>query len=56
MEYGLGGSGNREFAKKHDNILFYKVKTTYLIYSMNLLQKYDEGKMKKMKIYGILLH
>lgn len=49
-EYGLGGSGNKEFAKKHDNILFYTKSKDYLF---NL--QYEpatsnamKGKMKKM--------
>lgn len=49
-KYGLGGSGNREFAKKHDNILFY---TKSKNYTFNL--QYEpatsnmmKGKMKKM--------
>ena len=49
-EYGLGGSGNRTFAKKHDNILFYSKSRNY---TFNL--QYEpatsnrlKGKMKKM--------
>ena len=49
-KYGLGGSGNREFAKKHDNILFYTKSNEY---TFNL--QYEpatsnmmKGKMKKM--------
>ena len=49
-KYGLGGSGNKEFAKKHDNILFYTKSNQYtfnLQYepaTSNMLK----GKMKKM--------
>lgn len=49
-KYGLGGSGNRTFAKKHDNILFYAKSNQYtfnLQYepaTSNMLK----GKMKKM--------
>lgn len=49
-KYGLGGSGNREFAKKHDNILLYSKGNQY---TFNL--QYEpatsnamKGKMKKM--------
>ena len=49
-KYGLGGSGNKTFAKKHDNILFYSKTNNYIF---NL--QYEEatsnmlkGKMKKM--------
>jgi site-specific DNA-methyltransferase (adenine-specific) len=49
-KYGLGGGGNKEFAKKHDNILFY---TKSKDYTFNL--QYEpatsnmmKGKMKKM--------
>lgn len=49
-KYGLGGSGNREFAKKHDNILLYSKGNRY---TFNL--QYEpatsnamKGKMKKM--------
>jgi len=49
-KYGLGGSGNREFAKKHDNILFYTKSKDYIF---NLQYEHAtsnamKGKMKKM--------
>lgn len=49
-EYGLGGSGNRTFAKKHDNILFYAKTNRYtfnLQYEPATSQRL-KGQMKKM--------
>ena len=43
-KYGLGGSGNREFAKKHDNILFYSKSKEYVF---NL--QYETATSNKMK-------
>lgn len=43
-KYGLGGSGNKQFAKKHDNILFYSKTNTY---TFNL--QYEEATSNKMK-------
>ena len=42
-KYGLGGSGKKEFAKKHDNILFYCKED----YNFNLL--YENATSNKMK-------
>src|SRR5690625_3041460 len=49
-EYGMGGSGNRTFAKKHDNILFYSKSERYtfnLQYEPATSQRL-KGQMKKM--------
>ena len=43
-KYGLGGSGNRQFSKKHDTILFYSKTDNYVF---NLL--YEEATSNKMK-------
>ena len=49
-KYGLGGSGNREFAKKHDNILFYSKSNGYIfnIQYENATSNRLKGKTKKM--------
>lgn len=49
-KYGLGGSGNRCFSKKHDSILFYSKTSKYIF---NLQYEYAtsnklKGKQKKM--------
>ena len=49
-KYGLGGSSNREFAKKHDNILFY-VKSKDYVFNLQYepaTSNMMKGKMKKM--------
>jgi DNA modification methylase len=43
-KYGLGGSGKKSFAKKHDNILFYSKSKGYVF---NLL--YEDATSNKMK-------
>ncbi len=43
-KYGLGGSSNKQFAKKHDNILFYSKANTYIF---NL--QYEKATSNKMK-------
>ena len=49
-KYGLGGSGNKEFAKKHDNILFYSKSNSYIfnIQYENATSNRLKGKTKKM--------
>ena len=49
-KYGLGGSGNREFAKKHDNILFYTKSKDYIFILQyeHATSNAMKGKMKKM--------
>lgn len=49
-KYGLGGSGNREFAKKHDNILFYSKSNGYIfnIQYENATSNRLKGQTKKM--------
>ena len=49
-KYGLGGSGNREFAKKHDNILFYTKSNeyTFILQYEPATSNMMKGKMKKM--------
>jgi len=50
-EYGLGGSGNRSFSKKHDNILFYSNSNNYIfnIQYEKATSNKMKGEMKKMK-------
>ena len=43
-KYGLGGSGNRSFSKKHDNILFYSKNETY---TFNI--QYEKATSNKLK-------
>ena len=43
-EYGLGGSGSKQFSKKHDNIYFY---TKSINYNFNL--QYEKATSEKMK-------
>ena len=43
-EYGLGGSGSKQFSKKHDNIYFY---TKSMNYNFNL--QYEKATSEKMK-------
>ncbi len=43
-KYGLGGSSNKQFAKKHDTIMFY---TKSDVYTYNL--QYEEATSNKMK-------
>ena len=43
-KYGLGGSGNKSFSKKHDNILFYSKSN---IYTYNI--QYEDATSNKLK-------
>lgn len=43
-KYGLGGSGNRSFSKKHDNILFYSKNEAY---TFNI--QYEKATSNKLK-------
>jgi len=43
-KYGLGGSGKKEFAKKHDNIFFYSKTKNY-----NFNLQYEKATSNKMK-------